>query len=176
MWPAGAAFYAAVLCGIWLAADDPKPYPDTRETVDRAQAIAVVRAPEEYTGEAVPPNSSAAGWLHFEVTELLRGDLEATVSIPGTLVDYDDFNEAGVPYPESRGSDACYAYRYRRGGTYLLLLRRVGTSWSPYWQAIRPTNEQLLSGYEGDPWYRWVRDRTRSDPALGRLEPHAGPG
>jgi hypothetical protein len=44
----------------------------------------------------------------------------------------------------------CFAYDYKLGGTFLLLLKN-GT---PYWSQVRPTNEEVRGSR--DPWLLWV--------------------
>jgi len=73
--------------------------------------------------------------------------------------DTDDFNRDSVPYifvrPEgARGS--CFAEVYKRGGQFLLLLRREGSNrFTPYWAPLMPVNEQIRG--RSDPWLVWVR-------------------
>jgi hypothetical protein len=108
-------------------------------------------------------------WLEFRVTEVLKGEERPLLlHIPGYLTDSDDFNLNRVPYKRPRPDTydgMCRAYRYRRGGEFLLLLLRTdGAGFTPYWNVTGPTNEQLRG--PGDRWLRWVR----------RQVANAGPG
>jgi hypothetical protein len=49
----------------------------------------------------------------------------------------------------------CFAYDYRLGGTFLLMLK----GGSPYWAEVRPTNEEVVGAQ--DEWVLWVRASTR---------------
>jgi hypothetical protein len=74
----------------------------------------------------------------------------------------DDFNPAPVPYPAVRPAGqrgSCFAEEYRRGGEFLLLLKRTAGHLTPYWAALAPTNEQIRGA--DDRWVRWVREARR---------------
>ncbi len=95
--------------------------------------------------------------------ETLKGPAQRSLAFPGELVDQDDFNDdPKVPRtwirPDGRHG-SCYATRYRRGGSFLLMIRNG----SPYWQPLTPTNEQIPS--PADPWVQWVKQAIRNGGA-----------
>lgn len=97
--------------------------------------------------------------VQFQVLEVLEGEFADTVlSIPGRLTEEDDPNPGPVPYASARPGaldGSCYAYNYRHGATFLLLLKETRHGLSPYWAPMAPVNEQV-SGLD-DPWVYWVR-------------------
>ncbi len=102
----------------------------------------------------------------LKVVEVLAAPIGDTVptslAVYGWLSDADDFNPAPVPYPAVRPEGqrgACFAEAYRRGGEFLLLLKRRGSQLSPYWAALAPTNEQIRG--RDDPWVTWVLEERR---------------
>jgi hypothetical protein len=132
-----------------------------RDLVQAAEVVVHARAMEQRRPPGLrgfPPVE-----VRFEVLEVLHGTLpEQPLWIRGALVDQDDFNTGPVPYMQVRSDGtrgSCFAYFYRGGGEFLLLLRRdeIGAL-SPYWSVFAPTNEQVR-GAE-DPWVRWVRQVT----------------
>jgi hypothetical protein len=132
------------------------------EVVVRARAVEYRELPER---RGSPPI-----YVRFEVLEHLHGSgAPADLWVWGGFAAHDDFNDHPAPYlysrPDSR-SGACYAYSYREGGEYLLLLRPdfVGAL-SPYWAASAPTNEQVRGA--SDPWVVWVREQLRAPRAPG---------
>jgi hypothetical protein len=142
----------------------PPPRVSAEDLVRTADVIVRVVAVRERTGAAADSVgldghafSPILAWLEFDVVEVLKGgDIPAKLYLPGNLVEEDDFNTGRVPnrYPRSVASDGdfCYAYGYRRGGEFLLVLRNM----TPYY-ASAPTNEQVRGA--DDPWVRWVRAR-----------------
>jgi hypothetical protein len=99
--------------------------------------------------------------LGMEVLEVLKGSLRAsTVAIRGKLVTQDDYNDQAPPYTFVRRggrSGNCFAYTYRRGAEYLLLLRNTNDVLTPYWAPHAPVNEQVSS--KNDQWIEWVRQQ-----------------
>ncbi len=92
--------------------------------------------------------------VRFEVVEVLKGARCVSLTVAGQLDRYDGPSSGPVPYTEVRPGGrrgACYAYDYREGGTFLLLLKK-GT---PYWAPLHPTNEEVTG--VADPWVAWVR-------------------
>ena len=154
----------------------PPPRVSAEDLVRTADVIVRVVAVRQRTGAAadsVGLDGNAfrpfLAWLEFDVVEVLKGgDVPAKLYVPGNLVEEDDFNTGRVPYRYPRsvasGGNFCYAYGYRRGGEFLLLLRSIGwTHPTPYY-AQAPTNEQVRGA--NDPWVRWVR--ARLTPARNR--------
>lgn len=129
--------------------------------VAHADVIAWVRA-EGCSDRAEGPGSSGVDTecqVRFRVLEVIRGKepLES-LSVRGYLTDDDDPNDVPLPYhfvrPRGRGGN-CFAYQYKKGGEYLLMLRRMEGRLTPYWAALAATNEQV-HGHD-DPWLQWVR-------------------
>jgi hypothetical protein len=132
--------------------------PSAAELVRRADSIALAQAADLPGGSVL-----------FEHVFFLKGvESVPTIRIPGSLTDRDDFNDAPFPYdfvrPAGRTGN-CYATTYRVGRWYLLLLKKTAPtldaapfatfSFTPYWEALAPTNEQI-SGLD-DRWVVWVR-------------------
>ena len=98
----------------------------------------------------------------MRVDETIKGDAGGfALSLAGRLVDGDDFNRGTAPCTDARPgaqTDACFAYEYRIGASYLLFLKRSrGGTPTPYRAALQPVNEQLRDG--ADPWLLWVREQ-----------------
>ena len=140
----------------------------TRRMVRRA--VAIVRAVA--SRRATPDEASRAAWIRgpttrgaiaFDVVEVLKGDsVPNTLIIGGVLTEFDDFNTDVVPYVHVRPAGErgpCWAYEYRRGAQFLLVLNRDSTGrLNPYYDHIQmPANEQLYG--EDDPWLVWVRSQ-----------------
>ena len=99
--------------------------------------------------------------IRFTVNEVVKGKYsEKEILIPGYLFGDDDYNDSKtVPYdfvrPGGR-SGSCFAAWYKQGGYFLLLLRKTTKgSYSPYWYALGPVNEQIR--VVNDPWFVWVK-------------------
>ncbi|HLK67626.1 MAG TPA: hypothetical protein VKU19_29520 [Bryobacteraceae bacterium] len=131
-------------------------------------AAAIVRATAvEY---AVPPGDPSIvttgvpdSRIRFQVVETIRGTAIASVTLPGYLVEQDDFNDRQPPYtfvrPNGRRG-SCYANSYRRGAQFLLFLQKDKSGdFTVNWSALSPVNEQLHS--PDDPWLLWVREQAR---------------
>jgi hypothetical protein len=140
-----------------------------------ADVIARVRASEE-VGTRRPGNvaqvlemlrASGRNFLttvRFEVLEVLKGErIAAPLAFEGELLDRDDPNDRPAPYnfvrPLGRSGN-CFAFHYKQGGEYLLLLRSRNGSLTPYWATLGATNEQLFGS--DDKWLTWVRERIRA--------------
>jgi hypothetical protein len=107
------------------------------------------------------------------VEEIVKGTYEkTTIILPGYLAGSDGWNDQNPPYtavrPEGRGG-GCYAINYRKGGQFLLLLKKWDASlgglrpaddFTVYWYPLGPINEQLRSS--DDPWVQWVRAQVRT--------------
>jgi hypothetical protein len=125
---------------------------DVRAEVVRKADVIVRATAGEYV---VPPGNIATGLIRFAVVEVIRGKaVTAELLLRGELVDRDDFTS---PYEVVRPNalwGACYAWQYRTGQQYLLLLKRKAGVLTPNWCARAPVNEQLHS--PEDPWLLWV--------------------
>jgi hypothetical protein len=133
-----------------------------------AEVIARVRAEglSSTPGRVDSVLAASPTQVRFAILELLKGDLSSsTIEFNGSLTNGDDRNDRPVPYdfirPGGRGGN-CFALTYRTGAEYLLLLRRdtrpsdaEPNQLTPYWAALRPTNEQLFDG-AADAWFVWV--------------------
>jgi len=111
---------------------------------------------------ATPLESIENGEIKFKVLELLKGEyISSTLIIKGSLSKRDDYNKRPVPYwhVRSSGSAPCYAYEYKEGAEFLLLLKEQDGRLTPYWYPLAPTNEQLRPGK--DDWLVWVQDFLR---------------
>jgi hypothetical protein len=132
-----------------------------KDIVRRADVIVRATA-AEYT---VPPEPGKRpyGEVRFNVIESIRGTPPSELILKGELVDRDDFNPRKAPYEVARPNGlrgTCYAWQYRTGAQYLLLLKRTDSGeLTAEWDALSPTNEQLHSA--DDPWLIWVRAQSR---------------
>jgi hypothetical protein len=102
--------------------------------------------------------------IRFQVLEVLKGSAVGTLlEFDGMLTDRDDRNDGPVPYTfvrkQGRGGN-CFAYTYKQGQQYLLILGVRRGTLTPYWQTLAATNEQLSD--ENDQWLAWVRAELRS--------------
>ncbi len=143
------------------------PLPSAETLVHRSDVIVRVRA-ETVAPKAVWVHPAAPSHVNFTVLEIVKGELSSgTLSFNGVASERDDRNDRPVPYdfvrPAGRGG-GCFAIEYRLGSEYLLLLKKTGdpdrSILTPYWAALRPTNEQLFDGHS-DPWFRWVLEHAR---------------
>ena len=139
-----------------------------REMVDEAdvivRAVAVDSARLEELESNRYPFQTYQFRIDFRTTEVLRGPLPDSVfTLPGSVVDLDDFNTLPVPYRMVRSSGQrgdCFSREYRIGGEYLFLLKRglpADTSYAmtAWWMPLGPTNEPIHGA--DDPWVGWVR-------------------
>jgi hypothetical protein len=132
---------------------------DPKRTVGGADTI-VVAAAVEYVEPPDPSSEWTRGIVRFRVTETLKGKAPEDLRLPGRLTDNDDLNDRPVPYDFVRPSGrrgGCYAFLYKQGASYLLLLREREGAPTVEWDPLAPVNEQLRSG--NDPWLEWVRKR-----------------
>lgn len=130
------------------------------------RAVAVDSARAEGPPELGLPFRITGHRIDFRTQEILAGPWPDTVfTLPGNVVDQDNFNTLAVPYGIMRESDRpgpCYALEYRIGGEYLFLLEpetraHPGSAMTARWMPLGPTNEQIRGA--DDPWVRWVRDQ-----------------
>ena len=95
-----------------------------------------------------------------------------TISLPGFLTDHDDWNRQMPPYifPRPTADASCFAHGYRKGGQFLLILKKwdgsiseliAGRPLDGYTTVWIPgaVNEQLRS--PDDPWVQWVRQQVK---------------
>lgn len=126
------------------------------DVIVRATAVKYVTVPEPHTMTTDIPDST----IEFRIEEVLKGKGVPTIIINGYLSDKDDFNDVPTPYkfvrPNGRRG-SCFANTYKQGAQFLLFLKQKGSGYTPYWNALAPTNEQLR--YEDDPWMEWTRIR-----------------
>ncbi len=113
------------------------------------------------------PSRWPASAVRFEVVEVIKGSRPGgTVEVQGSLVDRDDPNDRPVPYdlvrPEGTAGN-CFAMTYKKGGEYLLMLRPVKGTLTPYWASMGATNEQLFGA--NDKWLAWVRQELKRLPS-----------
>lgn len=130
------------------------------QAVRQAEVIVRVRA----AGYSVPPgereDDRGLGIVTFDVLEVLRGKgVPRSLELPGILTSFDDFNDREIPYdfvrPGGRHGN-CWAYEYRHGAEFLLLLdRKDDGTYAVDWLPLAPINEQLRG--PDDPWLWWVR-------------------
>src|SRR5262245_32105284 len=76
---------------------------------------------------SVIPNSSGLGNVRFSVEEVVKGQYGGTtISLPGYLTDHDDWNRQMPPYifPRPTADASCFAHGYRKGGQFLLILKK----------------------------------------------------
>ncbi len=135
---------------------------DIREMV--AGADVIVRAVAVDSARAEGPITRHR--IVFRTAAIVAGPWPDTVfTLPGNVVDRDDFNTLPVPYGMVRRSGQrgdCFAREYRIGGEYLFLLKpespaSTRDSMTAWWFPLGPTNEQIRGA--DDPWVRWVRDQ-----------------
>lgn len=96
--------------------------------------------------------------VKFKVTEVIKGtDVPPVLIIRGSLSEKDEFNRGTVPYWNAGRSTGglCYSYSYKKGGEFLLLLKKYKDELTPYWRSLAPVNEQLRSS--DDEWLKWVK-------------------
>ena len=137
-----------------------------RVVAEGADSLRFSRSPSA----AQPESTVVVSAVRFRVVESLRGEVPGSrLTLPGRLVERDDYNPLPVPYTMVRRAGQhgdCWAREYRTGATYLLLLRERAGQLSPHWMPLAPLNEQLRDA--DDPWLAWVRAR------VGRATPPSG--
>jgi hypothetical protein len=165
---------ASATCSVYPAAHEVPRYgtvPWIRKIVRASDAVVRVTA---IGSDSIPPAAADdrldtvwSGYrphyypaVRFKVDEVIHGSsLPMFLRLQGGTDSTDDFNHQKVPYTSVRSSGlhgSCYAFGYRLGGHYLLLLRRDPESlWHLRRVALAPVNEQVRG--PNDPWVRWVR-------------------
>jgi hypothetical protein len=138
--------------------------PDPKELVRTADLIVHARAVDYVDGNDVDERRMRL--INFDVVDTLKGPATGGLRIRGMLSTADDYNDKHPPYafvrPDGRGGD-CFAHTYRRGGQFLLFLKREPNGYTPYWAALAPVNEQLRS--DDDRWLAWVRRAAKQSAA-----------
>jgi hypothetical protein len=145
----------------------PQKEVSSMEMVKQADAIVRVNA-VEYAIAPQDPNVFTNGepdsMIRFKVLEVIRGRMSRELTLPGYLVDEDDFNLRQPPYNVVRPnglSGSCFANSYRSGGQFLLLLKKKQpVGYTVNWYPLGPVNEQLHSA--NDPWLLWVRGQVKT--------------
>lgn len=134
---------------------DPVALVKSAEMVLLVRADSAVRVPG-------PPAFELRDSVRFTVPEVIDSAGSAVprpIAVIGRLSNAPDFNRGQLPYRWTRPdgmSGMCYAYSYQRGGTFLLLLKRMATgALTPYCAGLQPVNEQVRG--PDDPWVAWVR-------------------
>lgn len=132
-----------------------------REIVDSAHLIVLAQAvaPDQVP---IPRGDSTTWWpgVRFEILQTLRGPVPEKLVLLGDTVSTDDYNPEPVPYRIVRRSGQrgnCFAWEYRVGARYLLLLHQQRGALTARWWPLAPLNEQVRD--EADPWVQWVRQR-----------------
>lgn len=151
-----------------VGSPDPEPMVEQADVIVRARAAGYHVPPPE-DGELWDDDLEMVSRIRFEVLEILKGDgVPGHLDLSGTLTDRDDPNDHPPPYefvrPAGRRGN-CWAYEYRRGGEFLLLLHHRGDGkLTVDWYALGAVNEQI----EGplDPWVMWVRGFLAADRYL----------
>jgi hypothetical protein len=140
-----------------LTCTDLAPRPTTQEMVAQSDVIVRAVAGDYVPGAAMVDTPLGHGApIAFAITETIRGQLPGALVVFGELSQVDRFNGATVPYMFGplKGS-LCHPINYRKGTSYLFLLKNRPDGLTPYWHALAPLNEQLKS--DTDPWLTWVR-------------------
>ena len=130
--------------------------PSATEAAEGATVILRVKA-ERYM--PAKDRRYGIGRVLFKVVETIKGDWRSPFFVSHGQVDrYFGRNEGSVPYDQVRPggrTGGCFAYDYRLGAEYLLLLHEGDLQWAP----MAPINEEIRG--PDDPWLAWVRGRTR---------------
>jgi hypothetical protein len=143
------------------ACSAPSP-PSPRSFVISADAVVRVTAVALAEGKGV----------EFRVEEVLKGEgVPQTLILTGSISERDDYNDRPVPYDfvrrDGRGG-TCFAYEYRQGAQFLLLLKKQKGKLTPYWVPFAPANEQVRSA--DDPWVVWVKGQLKWAERASELE------
>lgn len=136
------------------------------EIVEGADAIVRAKAISSQGGDRY------RGVVKFEIREVLKGQLEASVlALPGSTDHYDGRNDAPPPYKfvrEGGRHGDCFAYDYKLGTEFLLFLKKG----SPHWAPLAAVNEEV-SGPD-DPWVWWVKGYLARERAAVPVEKPVG--
>lgn len=147
---------SALAC--WGPQGHPRSWVSDADVIVRARVWRLTEAPA-----ATSAVRTLETLVRFGVVEVLKGEVQFTVSVTGTLTERSDMNDLRVPYAMVRPggrAGACNARNYQRDGEYLLLLKKVDGKLTPYWAALGATNEQVTGA--DDPWVTWVRQQLES--------------
>ena len=156
---------AAYPCSIVGAISNLKLVADA-DAIVRATAVEYASPPASPLRTTGVPDST----VRFKVIETIRGPQMADLTLPGYIVNKDDFNDHKPPYtfvrPGGR-SGSCFANSYRAGAQFLLFLKKNSAGeFTVNWYALAPVNEQLHSDI--DPWLLWVREKAQTAEPTGR--------
>src|SRR5215813_1706512 len=102
--------------------------------VTKADLILRVTAVSDFS--SVIPNSSGRN-VRFSVEEVVKGEYRSpTISLPGFLTDQDDWNRQMPPYisPRPTADASCFTHGYRKGGQFLLILKK----WDGSLSTVKP--------------------------------------
>ncbi len=108
---------------------------------------------------AAPAPSPIQGRVTFDVLEVIKGHFaDRRLTVAGRMTDVSPSRQRQPPYQQldcsrAGGCGGCFAYDYRDGAEYLLMLK----GGAPYWASLAPTNEEV-SGAQ-DPWVLWVKSQ-----------------
>ena len=126
------------------------------------QSEVILRAKVRFARAAASP---IQGRVTFDVLEVIKGIFAGRhLTIAGRITDTPASRNRQPPHQQldcmrAGGCGGCFAYDYRDGAEYLLMLKG-GT---PYWAPLAPTNEEI-SGAQ-DPWVLWVKGQlSRKNP------------
>jgi hypothetical protein len=136
---------------------------DPEADVRNADVIVIARA-TEYVHEPESETRTtgmAESVVRFEVLEVLKGsNVPAAIPLQAYLGDRDDFNDHPAPYTFVRPGGrhgSCFANTYKKGASFLLLLKAGGGEYTTDWDPLAPLNEQLQAA--DDPWVGWVKNQ-----------------
>ena len=156
---------ATILAGVQSAFACRGAPGDPRLLVSDADVIVRARVWRQTDAPASPSPPWAETSIRLGVVDVLKGEVQFTVDVSGALANHPDMNDLPVPYvmvrPGGRAG-ACFARSYQRDGEYLLLLKKVNGTLTPYWAPLGATNEQITGA--DDPWVAWVRQQLAFTP------------
>ena len=143
----------------WTAPANPRYLVSDADVIVRARVWRLTDAPTAPS----PPWADTS--IRLGVVEVLKGEVQFTVDVSGTLANHADMNDLPAPYVMVRPGGrigGCFARSYQRDGEYLLLLKKVLGKLTPYWASLGATNEQITGA--DDPWVAWVRQQLAFPP------------
>lgn len=151
-----------------LACSRAAPMPSPQSLINQSEAIVLAKLPSGLPATEVGQRAIQT----FDCEKVIKGspcDESSRIRLPAVVVDKDELmDNRDTPIRSARKSaDAeCGTYHYRSGAYYLLLLKKRQepgwgpyTPYTPYWEALAPTNEQVTG--PSDPWVLWVETNVR---------------